>query len=66
MNMRRSAIKALRDFAVVAVGTVLLALAERAGDFGIPAESIPMVSAAALFVYRMLRSAAGSDPSETQ
>ena len=62
MNIRRSAFKGARDFAVVAVSTVLLALAERAADFGVPAEMIPVVSAMALLLYRMIRGAAGKDP----
>jgi len=63
MNINRSTRKAVRDFLVVAAGTVLLALAERAGDFGIPPESAPFVSAAALMLYRIIRGAAGREPS---
>lgn len=62
MNVPRSAQKAIRDFIVMAVGTLLLALAERAGDFGVPPEAIPAVSAGALLLYRMGRGALGRDP----
>lgn len=65
MNLKRSTVKGLRDFVVVAAGILLLALVERAADFGVPDEAIPLVSAAALLAYRVLRGAAGKDPATT-
>lgn len=53
--MRRVIFKAARDLLVIAVGSALLALAEHSMEFGVPAEAVPFVSAAALFLYRMLR-----------
>jgi hypothetical protein len=62
VKIPRSAQKAIRDFVVVAAGTLLLALAERTADFGLPQEMIPVVSAVALLAYRMLRGMAGREP----
>ena len=59
--MKRSIKKGLRDLLVFTVGTSLLALAERAGDFGIPAEAVPAVGAAAMFMYRSWRDRWGTN-----
>ena len=53
--MNRTARKGARDMLVLVLGTVAAALAERAVDFGIPAEAAPVVGAIALFGYRLLR-----------
>lgn len=60
--MQRTLVKGARDLAVLAVTTVLLALANRAADFGVPAELVPLVSAGALALYRIARDAAGKTP----
>lgn len=54
-GMNRTSRKAFRDLFVIAAGSVLLALGERATDFGIPAETAPLISAVALAAYRYLR-----------
>ena len=55
MNLTTNLSKLARDFIVTAVGAVLLALGNNAGDFGIPPEYTFMASSAALFLYRLLR-----------
>ena len=47
--------KAVRDLLVVGLSAILIALAESAGDFGLPPAVIPIVSAGALWFYRWLR-----------
>ena len=53
--MPRTMRKGIRDLAVLAAAGVLTALAENAGDYGIPTEAVPIVSVAALAIYRLLR-----------
>ena len=53
--MPRTLRKGIRDLAVLAAAGVLTALAENAGDYGIPTEAVPIVSVAALAIYRLLR-----------
>lgn len=60
--MRRTAIKAGRDLLWIAVGSALLAVGQRAADFGVPAEFTPLVAAASLALYRMGRQAFQGDP----
>jgi molybdenum cofactor biosynthesis enzyme len=55
--MPRTLRKGIRDLAVLAAAGVLTALAENAGDYGIPTEAVPVVSVAALAIYRLLRGA---------
>tara|TARA_R110000744_G_scaffold323147_1_gene429037 strand:+ start:513 stop:689 length:177 start_codon:yes stop_codon:yes gene_type:complete len=53
--MPRTLNKGLRDLIIIGLSAVLIALAENAGDFGIPVETVPIVSAAALAIYRIVR-----------
>lgn len=54
--------KALRDLLVMMLATGVLFFAENIADFGIPVAVAPMVSAAAMLVYRYLRDLAGKGP----
>ena len=59
--------KFFRDLLVSATGAGLFAIINSAADLGIPPAYIPVVSAAALYVYREMRSrgwltAVGADP----
>jgi predicted SpoU family rRNA methylase len=56
--MPRTMRKGLRDLIVIAASSVLVALSESAGDYGIPVEIAPIVSVAALAAYRFVRDAA--------
>ena len=56
--MPRTIRKGIRDLAVLAAAAVLTALAENAGDYGIPIEAVPVVSVAALAIYRFVRDTA--------
>ena len=58
--MPRTLHKGLRDLIVIAVSAALISLAENAGDFAIPATSVPIVSAGALAIYRMIRDKASN------
>ena len=53
--MNRTTIKAARDLAVIAAGAAVLAVAESAGDLGLPHEVSIVVSTVALALYRVLR-----------
>lgn len=53
--MNRTSIKAARDLAVIAAGAAVLAVAESAGDLGLPHEVSIVVSTVALALYRVLR-----------
>ena len=61
--MPRTLHKGLRDLIIIAVSAALISLAENAGDFGIPAASVPIVSAGALAIYRMIRDKANNSGS---
>ena len=52
---KRTGQKGLRDLIVIAASSALLMLAEQAGDFGLPPEYTPIISALALAAYRGLR-----------
>ena len=60
--MKRTLLKAVRDLLVVAIGSVLLALGERATDFGVPAELAPAVAMVSLALYRLGRKQVAGDP----
>jgi hypothetical protein len=60
--MNRTMLKGLRDLLVIAAGTALLALGERATDFGVPVELAPLISTVALTVYRVLRDSTQGAP----
>ena len=62
--MPRTLRKGIRDLAVLAAAGVLTALAENAGDYGIPTEAVPLVSVAALAVYRLIRDQSQSESSD--
>lgn len=62
MNLSTNLSKAFRDLVVIAVGAVLVALADNTVDLGIPAQYLPFVSTAALFLYRLLREKFGAPP----
>ena len=53
--MNRTTIKAARDLAVIAAGAAVLAVAESAGDLGLPHEVSIVVSTVALAIYRVIR-----------
>tara|TARA_R100000315_G_C5196130_1_gene114853 strand:- start:565 stop:738 length:174 start_codon:yes stop_codon:yes gene_type:complete len=55
--------KGIRDLLVIAASAALVSLAENAIDFGVPAASAPLVSAAALAIYRFIRDGAASGKS---
>ncbi len=61
--MPRTMNKGIRDLLVIAASAVLVSLAENAIDFGVPAASAPLVSAAALAIYRFIRDCATSGKS---
>ena len=50
--------KGIRDLLVIAISAALVSLAENAIDFGVPAATAPIVSAAALAIYRIVRDGA--------
>ena len=56
----RTAQKGLRDLAVIAASSALLMLAEQVGDWGLPPEYTPIISALALAAYRAIRDKVGS------
>jgi molybdenum cofactor biosynthesis enzyme len=60
--MPRTMRKGIRDLAVLGAAAVLTALAESAGDYGIPVEAVPVVSVAALAIYRLIRGALEGEP----
>ncbi len=47
--------KGVRDLIVIAVSAACLALADYKVDLGLPAELTPVISAAALAIYRTAR-----------
>lgn len=56
--MPRTMNKGIRDLLVIALSAALVSLAENAIDFGVPAATAPIVSAAALAIYRIVRDGA--------
>ena len=62
MNIQRIGTKGVRDLLVLVATTALLYFAENLADFGIPDEAVPVVSAVALMVYRVVRELAGKAP----
>lgn len=60
--MPRTLRKGVRDLVVLAASSALIALSESAADYGIPLEVAPLVSVAALAVYRMIRDKANGLP----
>ena len=66
MNLTTNLSKLARDFIVTAVGVVLLAIANNAGDFGIPPEYTFIAGTAAMFVYRILREKFGMGPTSPE
>ena len=51
----RSAYKALRDMLVMFVSAGILTVAENMGDFGLPEAFVPVATAIAFFLYRLIR-----------
>ena len=52
---KRTGQKGLRDLIVIGASSALLLVAEQVGDFGLPPEYAPIISALALVLYRGLR-----------
>ena len=47
--------KCFRDLLVITVSSIVMYVGNNAADLGIPQEYVPLVSAAALGLYRILR-----------